>query len=201
MPSIACVPVAIPRWQWRTFAADLSWLPRRLSPAPWVEGRPACEIHLVCRHSAHHAWLCGGVLTLQWRKEVAAEGFELWDTILRADEPFLAASLERLFSAWGLAAPRTAGEGLGAAALLTGPIAATPSVRAFEVVRRSRRTTVDGICCVLEALTVAGRPRGESFAIEHEDPALLGDLLRRLGLQAAGHTNFLHGLKRLVDAA
>ncbi len=200
MTSTACVPVAIPRWQWRTFAADLSWLLRRLSTASWVEGRPLSQVHLVCRHSAHHAWLGGGVLTLQWRKEVGAEGFELWDTILRSREPLRAASVERLFSAWGLAAPAIGPQGIGVAALLAGPIGATPSVRALEIVRCCSSATVDGIACAFESVDVAGSRR-QSFAIEHEDPSLMTELLRDLGLETVANTNFLHGLKRLVDLA
>ena len=87
MATSAWVPVSIPRWQWRTFGTDLSWLDRRLSTPGWVESRPVTEVHLVCRCSAHHAWLSAAVLTLQWRKEVGAGGFELWDTILRTGAP------------------------------------------------------------------------------------------------------------------
>ncbi|MBZ0090027.1 MAG: hypothetical protein K8H90_06585, partial [Thermoanaerobaculia bacterium] len=93
-----CTPVSIPRWQWRTSASDLSWLRRRLSSPGWLTSPPSDQTHLICLHSAQHAWLETGELELQWRKETGAEGFELWDTILRAAEPFDAASLARLYS-------------------------------------------------------------------------------------------------------
>ena len=83
------VPVSIPRWQWRTFAADLSWLTRRFRRlAQGDPSRRVDEIHLVCLQSSHHAFLRGDTLELRWRKEVGPEGFELWDTILQCDLPF-----------------------------------------------------------------------------------------------------------------
>jgi hypothetical protein len=199
MTKTAMSPVSIPRWQWRTFGADLSWLLRRLSTPAWVESRPVVETHLVCRHSTHHAWLSGGLLTLQWRVEQSAEGFELWDTILRTEAPFRAASLERLFLAWGLTAPEAPGDGFGVEGLLAGPIAGTPSVRAVEVERRARRTTLDGLSCGLETVAMGPSRRADSFVLEHEDPSLMAQLLRDLGLDALANTNFLQGLKQALD--
>jgi hypothetical protein len=70
-----------------------------------------------------------------------------------------------------------------------------PGVRPIAVVRRSRIVDVDGITCCLEAISAAPSLRMESFAIEHEDPALVKQLLTDLGLGAGANTSFLQGLK------
>jgi hypothetical protein len=195
------VALAIPRWQWRTFGHDLSWLGRRLSTLSRVEVRRVEETHLVCLHSAHHAWLCGGELELRWRTQVGAEGFELWDTILRAAAPFDAATLGRLFGAWGIAAPGVPDAGLDAAGMLAGPVAATSAIRPVAVERRCRTAVVDGIACTCETISTGPAPVVESFAIEHEDPALMAQLLAELGLEARANTGFLKGLKQTLGIA
>lgn len=190
------VPFAIPRWQWRTFGPDLSWLTCRLSAPPSVESRRISQTHLVCLHSAHHAWLHDGRLELRWRKEVGGEGFELWDTILRADAPFQAVHLEQLFAAWGVAAPSQWSQELDVATFLGGPIAETPSVRPVEVVRDSQNVMLDGIACCLETISAEPSILLQSFAVEHEDPELLQHLLDDLGLHDRVNTSFLQGLRQ-----
>lgn len=188
-------PVPIPRWRWRSFAADLSWLFRPLTAREGGTFRHVEETHLVCLHSTHHAWIAEETLELAWRKEIAPEGFELWDTLLRARPPFRPASVARLFNAWGLAEPESAIEVPSVADLLAGPIAGAPAVRAVPLVRRCRRVEFQGIECSLETLVLEGTTRLQSFAIEHEDPSLMTQVLADLGLDSRDHVSFLQGLR------
>jgi hypothetical protein len=198
---ITGVAVTIPRWQWRILAPDLSWLADRLSAHAWSAVRPTTEIHLVCMHSAHHAWLHGDELVLRWRKEVGPHGFELWDTILRRAAPFPPASLARLYSAWSLPEPESRAEALSVADLLRGPIAATPSVRPVTVHRQGRTADLEGMACRFEevATEAVSSPLFESFSIEHEDPSLMARWLRDVGLRRSLNSGFLDGLKRGLE--
>ena len=189
-------PVSIPRWQWRTFAGDLSWLAQRLAMPAGSPAHEREEIHLVCVPSAHHAWLAADVLEMRWRKEVGPTKLELWDTILQARAPFGATSVARLCSAWGLPAPESRSEGLEVEELLAKLSAMTPSVRPVKVVRRGRTTDVNGITCCIETISAGATLRLDSFAIEHEDPTLLDHLLVELELDHTVNTSFLAGLKQ-----
>lgn len=190
------VPLAIPRWQWRTFAPDLSWLARRLSVPRRTEGRRSSQTHLVCLGSAHHAWLHDGVLELRWRKEVGGEGFERWDTILHVQAPFAPTHLAKLYRAWGVAMPLGSDRDLDERSFLAGPIAGTPTVRAVPVDRATRSLELEGVTCCLETIRIEPGSELESFAVEHEDPKVLEQLLVSLGLRAGDNTSFLEGLKR-----
>jgi len=197
------VPLTIPRWQWRTFGREAAaLLGRRLAALPRVEVRRSEEVHLVCLHSAHHAWLCGEALELRWRKEVGPEGFELWDTILHARAPFPEAAVARLLSAWTIAAPPSPPEERrDAAALLAGPLARIPTVRPVRVVRQARSGVVDGLACTCE--TLSGTWGGDlvSVLVEHEDPVLIAQFLAELGLAGRGNTSLLQALKGGLERA
>jgi len=184
------VPVAIPRWQWRVFAPDLSWLTRRLAathtgPMTWSE-----EVHFVCAHSSHHAWVQHDMLELRWRKQTDADGFELWDTILKASAPFTRDDVKRLYAAWGLSMPEVDDAPVGLDRL-----AAVPAVQRVSVTRGAQALRVHGVSCTLESVAAADRPSLQSFAIEHEDPSVIRHVLRDIGLDTRSNTNFLQGLK------
>jgi hypothetical protein len=193
--------VLLPRWQWRTCAADLSWLSARLYAPEGGRGRWADETHLVCQQSLHHAWLRGDTLELRWRKEVGSDGFELWDPILRASLPFAPADISRLFAAWGLAGPESGQPYHAVGAFLDAVGAAAPTVHPMHVAHRYENTFVDGIACSFETITTGLNGRWQSFAVEHEDPSVVAHVLGELGLDARDNINFIQGLKRALGRA
>jgi hypothetical protein len=189
------IPVSIPRWQWRTFAADLQSLALRFPGLAQGSERRVDEVHLVCLQSSHHAFLRGEALELRWRKEVGPEGFELWDTVLQCNLPFRGEELTRLWSAWGLrdAAPNT--EFRTVASFLDGAIVPNPTVIPVTLTRWCRESRFHGIDCSVEAIDIGGAAAIRSLSLEHEDPALIEQLLSELGLDARDNVNFLQGIK------
>ncbi len=194
------VAVTIPRWQWRTVAADLSWLFKRLPVPLGGPGRRFEETHLICARSSHSAVLRGDRLEVRWRKETAPEGFELWDTILDIALPFHATDLERLWTAWGLPRPAMRAEYPTVTSLLDEAIvAAAPLIAAAGVTRHCRETFFHGIACSVETIEVARSIHLQSFSIEHEDPSLMAHLLAGLGLKAADNINLVQSLRSALD--
>lgn len=192
------VQVSIPRWQWRTCAADLSWLVRRLPVPPTGPGRRIEEVHFVCLHSSHHAFVHADALKLRWRKELSPEGFEIWDTVLRARLPFQPADVARLHAAMGLSAPDPRAAYPTVGAFVDGVIAATPDVTAVRIVRQARDASFHGFTCSIETVEAAPPARFETFSIEHEDPSLMAQVLTELGLDARANINFLQGLRNAL---
>jgi hypothetical protein len=192
------IPISIPRWQWRTFAADQASLARRFPEMLKGKESRADETHLVCLHSSHHALLRGETLELRWRKEVSPEGFELWDTVLHSKVPFRADDLTRLWSAWGLPASMPAKEYRTIASFLDEAIAPSASVIPVRLTRWSREERFQGVDCSIEAIDIGGAAAVRSLSIEHEDPALIEQVLIQLGLNARDNVNFLQGLKTVL---
>jgi hypothetical protein len=179
------------------FAADLSWLSRRLPVPHGGASRRAEETHLVCSHSTHHAWVLCDTLELRWRKEVGPEGFELWDTILHTRAPFSRADVSRLFAAWGVPEPPHL-DGTSADTFLDGVSAACRDIRAVRLTRMTDVAIFDGMRYAFETISVGSAGSVSSFAIEHEDPSLMASVLTDLGLEPRGNTNFLQGLRQFL---
>jgi hypothetical protein len=192
------IPISIPRWQWRTFAADQPWLAQRFPEMSNGSESRSDETHLVCLQSSHHALLRGETLELRWRKEVSTEGFELWDTVLHGELPFRADDLTRLWSAWGLSDSMPNREFRTIASFLNEAIAPNASVIPVMLTRWSREARLQGVDCSIEAIDIGGAAAVRSLSIEHEDPALIEQVLIQLGLNARDNVNFLQGLKRIL---
>ena len=193
--------MSLPRWQWRTFGRDLSHVSTKLDAPDLGRGRWSDEVHLVCQRSLHHAWLAKDTLELLWRKVVGSDGCELWDSILRASLPFDPSTVAQLFAAWGQSDTVPARQFADVDTFVGAVEAAAPCVRAVRVARRRERTSLDGIECSFETLLAGDGGRWQSFAVEHEDPAVIAHVLRTLGLDARDNVNFVQGLKQALGLA
>lgn len=191
------IPVAIPRWQWRIVAHDLTPLFERFPAWQRGAGDRIEEVHLVCPHSSHSALLRDDRLQLRWRKESCAEGFELWDTILDVGAPFPTEAVARLWSVLGL--PGTpASTHFASTASLLDAAAADPSVTPVRISRTAQQIAFQGIGCSLETIRIGPGDTVDSFAIEHEDPSLLTQVLADLGLETTHNTNLLQTIKDVL---
>lgn len=189
------VPVSLPRWEWRTFAASLRGLRRRLGAGL---PRPARdELHLLCLSSAHHACIREGILQLRWRKQVDGEGAELWDPILASAFPLSRAVVERLFHAWALPVPAGLPRECGLPLLLDEIVAPCSDLRALATRTAWEECSLDGVPCIFARIR-GDEVRVDSFALEHEDPALIASALRSLGLDTHPNTSVPLGLKRAL---
>jgi hypothetical protein len=189
------VPVAIPRWQWRTSASDLSQLFSRFPASVDDAGKAVEEIHLVCLHSSHSAVITGETLELRWRKELSPAGLELWDSILRIGLPYRSDDLARLWAAWGMPAPSPRVDYRSVASFLDDAIRPNREVLPVRVVRYRRDVFFHGMICSIERVEVTPPAHFDTFAIEHEDPSLMLQVLTDLGLDARDNVNFLRGLR------
>jgi len=190
--------MVIPRWEWRTFAYSLDGLRRAVEGTPLGEPRESRETCLLCLQSSHNARVRDGLMDLKWRKQVDADGLELWDPVLKSTFPFDATLMPRLFEAWGLPTPGLARATYTFPQFLEEIVGPSPGLRAVEITKRRQVLTLDGTKCEF-ALIMANGVRLESFGVEHEDPGLVIQVIRSLGLDSHRNINYPLGLKRALS--
>lgn len=189
--------MVIPRWEWRTFAPSLDDLRRRTNGVAFQAPRETRETYLVCLKSSHNAKVRDGLLDLKWRKQVDADGLELWDPVLKSSFPVEAGVLPRLFEAWGLPLPALPRPAYTLSELLDEVVEPNPALRAVRTVKRREGFTLDGTTCEFARIVADGIPL-ESFCVEHEDPSLVLHVMRNLGLDSHQNINYPLGLKRAL---
>ena len=190
--------MVIPRWEWRTFAPALDGLRQRLHGVSFDTSRESRETHLVCLGSSHNAKIRDGLMDLKWRKQVDADGLELWDPVLESAFPIEAGVVPRLFEAWGLGLPALGRAAYTLEELLEEVLEPNPALRAVRTVKRREGFTLDGTTCEFARVLAGGVPL-ESFCVEHEDPLLVLHVIRTLGLDSHRNISYPMGLKRALD--
>ena len=189
--------LVIPRWEWRTFAASLADLRRAVEETRLETPRESRETCVLCLRSSHNAKIRDGLMDLKWRKQVDPDGLELWDPVLKSAFPFGASFMPRLFEAWGLPAPALARGAYSLSQFLEEVVAPSPDLRSVEITKHRQGFTLDGTTCEFARIE-AESFRLESFCVEHEDPALVLQVLRSLGLDSHRNINYPMALKRAL---
>ena len=189
--------MVIPRWEWRTFAPSVDDLRRRVNGAAFQAPREIRETYLLCLKSSHNAKVRDGLMDLKWRKQVDADGLELWDPVLKSVFPIEAGIVPRLFEAWGLPLPALPRASYALPELLDEIVEPNPALRAVRTVKRREGFTLDGTTCEFARIVADGVPL-ESFCVEHEDPSLVLQVIRSLGLDSHQNINYPLGLKRAL---
>lgn len=189
--------MVIPRWEWRTFAPSLDDLRRRINGAVFQPPRETRETYFLCLTSSHNAKVRDGLMDLKWRKQVDADGLELWDPVLKSAFPIDAGVVPKLFEAWGLPLPALPRASYTLPELIDEVVAPNPALRAIRTVKRREGFMLDGTTCEFARIVADGVPL-ESFCVEHEDPALVLNVIRNLGLDSHQNINYPLGLKRAL---
>jgi len=191
-------PVVIPHWEWRTFAPARDCIKTLDGMGTPLGSSDRSEISLICSTSSHDVTIRDGRMTLKWRKQVRPEGLELWDVVLDSTFPCRRETLERLFEAWGILSPQIPRPQYTLQAFLEETIHDHPGLRMVLVEKHEESFSVESARCEWTRL-VANQIHCECLCIEHEDPGLILQVVRRLGLQAKLHASYPTGLKAALQ--
>jgi hypothetical protein len=159
--------------------------------------RASCETYLLCRKSSHNAKIRGNSLQLKWRKQVDAEGLELWDPVLQSSFPLEPSFVARLLAVWGIEKPSLGTEPMDMETFLGEVVAKNPDLQAVVVHKQHDGFGVHGAKCKFTRITGPAEPF-ESFCIEHEDPEIVMQVIREVGLDPHANINYSKGLKSVL---
>ena len=186
------------RWEWRTFGTSLQSLREKLMKEVKLDKpRESTETYLLCLKSGHNAKIRDGLMDLKWRKEVDADGLELWDPVMKSGFPFEAAKMPKLFEAWGLPMPKLARTAYTLEQFLEEIIKPNRDLRAVKITKFREGFDLGGTKAELVKITADGKPM-ESFCVEHDNKQLMLAATRKLGLDTHQNINYPKGLKQAL---
>ena len=169
----------IPRWEWRTFAADLGEAGRRFDDLVPESTSESVEEYLLSLHSDASAKLRDDRADVKVLEEVDAHGLQRWRPVLKAPLPLSSADRDTLVRAMGVDAYPS------------------PALRAVRVAKRRARYLIDG--CMAERSEIR-IPHGvvQTIAFESEDPERVRAAVRDLGLAGRRNVSLPRELKALT---
>jgi hypothetical protein len=187
----------VPRWEWRTFAVSLAAVEARVPAAQSALPRHSDEIYLLNLYGPHNAKIRGGVLDIKQLRTVDRSGLELWSPAFKGAFPLSKAQLKDAFSAWALPLPQISRETYALEHFLDEIAVRSPSLRVASVSKTRRGFTLDGCTAEFAGVIVDGIAC-ESFCLEHENPSLITNALKQLGLTSQENISYPEGLKRAL---
>jgi exopolyphosphatase / guanosine-5'-triphosphate,3'-diphosphate pyrophosphatase len=137
------------------------------------------------------------LLDVKLLREVAADGLERWEPVMKASFPLEAAGVPGVAEALGLESAALPERDYDLAGFLQA-IEDAGAARAVQVHKARTRASLMGCMAEVADVTVEGRT-ARTIAIESEDPAAVIAVVRELHLDAFVNTSYPKGLRALVD--
>jgi exopolyphosphatase/guanosine-5'-triphosphate,3'-diphosphate pyrophosphatase len=186
----------VPRWEWRTFAADLGEADRRFSSLPPGKIQQSDEVYLLSPSVDANVKIRDGLMDVKALEQVNADGFEQWRPVMKSRFPLSAAEVAQVCAALHVA-PLSAGGAYSLEQLQAELAHPSRGVRAADVHKTRRRYTV-GDCLAELTDVIADGQAIRTVALEHEDPARVQAAVREMGLGQFPNVSYPRGLKRLI---
>ena len=186
----------IPRWEWRTFAADLRSADEtfaRLEPSAVAESD---ETYFLAP-GGENVKVRDELIDIKVLREVDADGLERWEPVLKSPFPLTQEQVGTVLSSLKCS-ESAATRGAATQADLEAIVEAQPGARVVPVHKSRVRYTVGGCMAERSELRVGGRTV-TTIAVESTDAAAVVAAVASLGLADYLNTNYPDGLAVLLD--
>ncbi|HET7234933.1 MAG TPA: Ppx/GppA family phosphatase [Actinomycetota bacterium] len=187
----------VPRWEWRAFGKGFGAAETALGAMTPERIQETDELYLVCRDGGN-VKVRDDLMDIKVLREVAADGLERWEPVMKAGFPLSASDVSSVFEALRLDEPPLGRTEYTLDRLLSELVEPDRRIRVVRIHKRRTRFTIDACMAELVELVVDGRPI-RSIAIESEDAAAVTVAVRDLGLGGHVNTSYPRGLMALID--
>ncbi len=180
----------IPRWEWRTFGADLGAAGERLAGLTPERVQESDEVYLLSLSDEATVKLRDGLMDVKQLEQVSSDGLEQWLPVLKAAFPLSAEDAALVLGALRVDAP-------GRELSSFDDLRRIDGLLAVPVHKLRRRYAFGG--CMTE-LTDVDTDQGSTrtIAVEAEDPKLVLAAVNELGLRSRENVNYVRGLSALA---
>jgi exopolyphosphatase/guanosine-5'-triphosphate,3'-diphosphate pyrophosphatase len=154
------------------------------------------DLYLLSVASNSSVKIRGGRMDMKQLQRVNEDGLEQWKPVVKEAFPLPAADVETVLRDLGASLELEQDE-YSLDQLLGELVDASPGLLSIEVHKRRRHVTVGGAMAELTELSTE-RGATRTIAVESEDPDLVAEVVRDLGLETRRNVNVPRGLKTLV---
>jgi exopolyphosphatase/guanosine-5'-triphosphate,3'-diphosphate pyrophosphatase len=189
----------IPRWEWRSFGADVAATEAALAASTPGPVEESDELYLLSGAGAN-VKVRYDLMDIKLLREVDSDGLERWEPVMKAGFPLPSTEVPRVFDALGVPAPPLTRDAYTLDQLLAELVEPSNAVWAVRVHKRRRRYALANTMAEVADLEVDGRIE-RTIAVESEDPSAVTAAVRRLRLDGQGNTSYPRGLWARMDDA
>jgi len=187
----------IPRWEWRTFTNDLKRAESRIREHPESKTRESAEVYILSEVSMDNTKVRDGLMDIKTLQQVNEDRLELWMPIMKGAFPLPVAEIEKVFKCFRVSPPLFRRGEYSFDQYLDELIRPSSLLRPVNVFKKRTGFTINS-CTVEIAEVKVDDTWIKTAAVEMEDPRMVIQTVRDLGLDSFPNINYLRGLKNLV---
>jgi exopolyphosphatase / guanosine-5'-triphosphate,3'-diphosphate pyrophosphatase len=191
------VDVVIPRWEWRTFGAELGAADAEFGAVEPESVQESDEVYLLSPATEAAVKIRAGLMDIKQLEHVDEAGLEQWRPAMKESFPLPPGEAVKVCAELGVPAPAQGAEAFSLEEFLAVLAAPVRGVHAVAVHKFRRHFTFKKCMVEMTAVTAAGQET-RTLAIETTDAGRVLAAVTELGLSDRRNTSYPRWLKATV---
>lgn len=187
----------IPRWEWRTFGDDLSTGEANIRKHPPGKVRESSEIYILSKAGNDNTKIRDEKMDIKTLLRVNREGLEQWTPIMKVDFPIHIIELAVVYKAFNLKYPYFKKDEYSYREYLEELVKPAEELQIVNVSKKRYGYTIND--CIVEIAEVKFNDyETGTIAVEHTDPELVLNTVKKLELIDRENINYIKAMKKVM---
>jgi exopolyphosphatase/guanosine-5'-triphosphate,3'-diphosphate pyrophosphatase len=186
----------IARWEWRTFGHVFGAAEERIRTYV-AKVRESSEVYILSMKSTDNTKIRDMLMDIKTLVQVNENTLEQWNPVLKAGFPIKPEDLRQTIRAWKIDVPESDIREYTYDDFLNVLIRKHPALRMVHVYKERHGFTINNCIVEIANLQFDNEPV-RTVAVEHEDPVLVYETVKMLGLDGFENINYLKALKKFA---
>ena len=193
--------VIIPRWEWRTFGkGNFGKGEIALRALPMESNKKTDEEYILSRKSDENVKIRFDLVDVKSLQKVNADKLEQWLPVLKTGFPIDHEDIKKLFGILKVEVPELKRENYTHDEFIDEIVKPHKDLVVVQVKKDRDIYKIDGATAEIAKTSFNG-VEWRTICVEHEDPALVIAIVRKLGMEDAANMNYIQAMKKSVGLA
>ncbi len=189
----------IPRWEWRTFAEDLKDGEEAIKKYEMSRIKESKEIYILSKKSNDNTKIRDELMDIKTPIRINTEtGLEQWTVLMKAGFPIHINDLALVYKAFGLPLPYLEKDEYSYQEYINELIGKNPDLMMVDVEKKRYGYIIDDAIVEIAEVKFNNIPI-KTIAVEHANPELVINTVKKLGLDKYENVNYIKAMKRTFN--
>ena len=190
----------VARWEWRTFGSGFEEPEARIRKFEQSNMKESEEVYVLSRSSDENVKVRDDLLDIKQLQEVNGDGLEQWYPVMKAGFPISVEDLKKLFSYFKVSEPLFGRKEYTFSQFLDEIVKPNQNLRLVHVGKKRFIYVINGAIVEIAETNFDGVIL-QTICVEHEDPELVMNTVRQLGMEDLPNINYIQAMKKTVGMA
>lgn len=188
----------IPRWEWRTFGNDFGESESLIKNSGKPLVRESTEIYILSTESNDNTKIRDELMDIKTPLRINKNGLEQWTVVMKAGFPIHINDLAIVYKAFGFPLPYLEKDEYEYNRYLNILIGENPKLKPVTVTKKRFGYLIDEAIVEIAEVTFDGNPI-RTIAVEHADPQLVLNTVKKLKLGDYTNINYIKAMKDMFE--